>query len=102
MSSWSLNFITAPTGSIDIIISLLTFAAVAWFAGFLAINSIKARKLIEGEPVIVIQNGKILDRNMAKLNYTLGDLEMQLREKDVFNVNEVEFALLEVNGKLMC
>lgn len=68
--------------------------------GYLTVKSLPARKLIEGEPVVVIQNGKILEHNMLKLRYTLDNLEMQLREKDIFNLSEVEFGLLEPNGKL--
>lgn len=68
--------------------------------GYLTIKNLKARKLFRGEPIVIIQNGKILEENMFKARYTLDDLEMQLRENNVFNINEVEFAVLEANGKL--
>jgi len=50
--------------------------------------------------VIVIQNGKILEDNMLKSRYNLNHLEMQLREKDIFDITEVEFAVLEPHGAL--
>ncbi|ADL12736.1 YetF domain-containing protein [Acetohalobium arabaticum] len=68
--------------------------------GYLTVKSLKIRKLVKGEPVVVIQNGKILEDNMFKSRYTLDALEMQLREKDVFDINEVEFAVLESDGEL--
>mgnify|MGYP006282242975 CR=1 FL=1 len=68
--------------------------------GFLTLKSLKLRKLIEGEPVVVIQNGKLLEKNMAKARYSLDLLEMQLRDKGIFNLNEVEFAVLESHGQL--
>ncbi|WP_018247406.1 YetF domain-containing protein [Orenia marismortui] len=67
---------------------------------YLTIKSLRIRKLIEGEPVVIIQNGKILEKNMLKARYNLDHLEMQLRDKGVFNLNEVEFAILESTGKL--
>jgi uncharacterized membrane protein YcaP (DUF421 family) len=68
--------------------------------GYLTVKNLKIRKLVRGEPIVIIQNGKILEKNMYRSRYTLDALEMQLREKDVFNLNEVEFAVLEPDGKL--
>ncbi len=68
--------------------------------GFLTVKNLKMRKLFKGEPIVIIQNGKILEENMFKSRYTLDALEMQLRENKVFDINEVEFAVLEADGKL--
>lgn len=62
--------------------------------------SLRARKLLEGEPVVVVHNGKILEQNMLKSRYNVDDLEMQLRTKNVFDIGQVEFALLEPHGQL--
>mgnify|MGYP002338725650 CR=1 FL=1 len=67
---------------------------------YLVLKSLKFRKLILGEPIVIIQNGKILEENMYKARYTLDSLRMQLREKDVFDIKEVEFAILEPDGEL--
>ena len=77
---------------------ILTLCAMGF--GFLNVKSLRLRKVTEGEPVVVIQNGKILDKNLKKLRYHIDDLEMQLRDKDVFNFGEVEFAVLEPHGQL--
>lgn len=77
---------------------LLCLCAIALDYGHL--KSLRLRKLAEGEPVVVIQNGNILEKNMKKLRYHLDDLEMQLRDKNVFDFSEVEFAVLEPHGQL--
>jgi uncharacterized membrane protein YcaP (DUF421 family) len=56
--------------------------------------------MVESEPLIIIQKGNVNDKNMAKSRYHIGDLLMQLRDKDVFDITEVEFAILEPNGDL--
>ncbi len=67
---------------------------------FVFMQSLRIRKVAQGEPVIVIQNGKILGNNMKKLRYNLNQLEMQLRGEGVFDFSEVEFAILEPFGQL--
>ncbi len=65
--------------------------------------SIKFRwfsKVINDQPTIVIQKGKILEQNLKKLRYRHEELLSQLREKDVFDISQVEFALVEPNGTL--
>ncbi|MEW5897950.1 MAG: DUF421 domain-containing protein [Bacillota bacterium] len=79
---------------------LALFGLLTVGAEYLAMKSRPARKLIEGEPTIVIHNGKILEDNMKKLIYHMDDLMMQLREKNVFNIADVEYAIAEPNGAL--
>ena len=67
---------------------------------FISLKSRKCRKFLAGDPTIVIQNGNILEKNMNKMRYTLDYLNQQLREKDVFNIEEVLFAIVETNGTL--
>jgi uncharacterized membrane protein YcaP (DUF421 family) len=58
------------------------------------------RKWLSGRPTVIIEKGKILDNNMRKIRYTLDDLNQQLREVGIFDMIEVEVAILEVSGKL--
>lgn len=57
-------------------------------------------KYVDGEPVVVVMNGKIMEDAMAKMRYRASDLMEQLRDKGVFDLAQVEFAILETNGKL--
>ncbi|KMN45349.1 DUF421 domain-containing protein [Bacillus cereus] len=58
------------------------------------------RHLIEGEPAILVNAGKIDEKKMRKQRYSIDDLMMQLREQGVGDVRDVEYAILEPTGKL--
>lgn len=82
------------------IIAITIFGGLTYFTNLMSFKYRTARKLLEGEPTVIIHNGKILEKNMAKERYSIDNLTMQLREKDVFNIADVEFAILEPNGLL--
>ncbi len=67
---------------------------------YLALKSEKARGWIYGFPTVVVAKGKIIDSNMRKLRYNTNDLLAQLRDKGIFDVSEVEYAIMEVPGTL--
>jgi uncharacterized membrane protein YcaP (DUF421 family) len=60
----------------------------------------KVREILDGKPSVIIEHGKINEREMKKQRYNFNDLLLQLREKDVKNIADVEFAILESSGKL--
>lgn len=78
------------------------FTLVLIYFGFALLSSKyrRVRMWLSGQPTVIMEDGKILDRNMQKVRYTLDDLNQQLRELGVFDINEVEYALLEVSGRL--
>lgn len=59
-----------------------------------------AAKYIEGEPTIIIMNGKIMENALKKMKYTAADIMGLLRIKDVFDLSQVDFAIIEPNGQL--
>lgn len=67
---------------------------------FVALKSPKIRLLLDGKPTMIIENGKINFKEMLKQRYNLDDLLIQLRDKGIRNVEEVEYAILESNGTL--
>lgn len=76
-----------------------------WFgvliaAGIISIKSKTFRNIFLGESTVMIQNGKIMEDNLKKENYSADDLLQNLRTKDIFNVADVEFAVLEPSGTL--
>ncbi|MDF2628485.1 MAG: putative rane protein [Symbiobacteriaceae bacterium] len=81
-------------------VGLTLWALMALGAQWVALKSRWWARLIGGEPTILIQNGHILERNMRGSRYRYDDLLMQLRERGVFDLSEVEFAVLEPNGQL--
>lgn len=66
----------------------------------MSLKSVKFRNFVDGKPVIIIKNGIVNFKNMVEQRYTLDDFLLQLREKDVRSLDEVDYAILETNGKL--
>ena len=60
----------------------------------------KIGRLITFEPIIVIQNGILLSKNLRKIHYTIDNILQLLREKEVFDINDVETAIIEASGKI--
>jgi uncharacterized membrane protein YcaP (DUF421 family) len=79
---------------------ILTFTALYLLTSALSTQSIRMRKLIDSEPVVVLAKGKLIRANMKKVRLTIAVLNKLLREKDVFNILDVEYAILESNGGL--
>ncbi|MEH7115611.1 DUF421 domain-containing protein [Neobacillus niacini] len=80
--------------------SFLILVILFYLFMVLSSRSRNIRKWLSGRPTVLIENGKILDKNMRKVKFSIDDLNQFLREKDIFNISEVEFALLEVSGEL--
>lgn len=81
-------------------VGLATWTAAVWFLQWVSLRSRAVAKYINGEPVILIMNGQIMEKNLKKMRYTLDDLLIQLRHRGIFDLKEVEFALLETTGQL--
>lgn len=82
------------------VIAIITFGLVAYLVSYFTMKSIKLRKLIIGTPTIVIQNGKIYETNLKKLKMDINDLLEQTRIGGFFDIGEIEYAIVEANGKL--
>lgn len=83
--------------SIVPIIVLVVFQMVF---SYISLKNVKIRNFVEGKPTTIIKNGKIVFSAMSKLRYSLDDLIMQLREQSVKSIEEVDYAVLENDGKL--
>jgi len=66
----------------------------------LMVKSGKFRRLICGRPIVVINNGKVDQKEMRRLRLTTEDLFEDLRQKDVFSIEDVAYAIVETNGKM--
>lgn len=82
------------------LIPILTVLGVELVLSWLTMRSVPFRRLLCGKPVILIENGKILQDNLQSTRVTLDELTGHLREKDVLDVSLVQFAILETDGKL--
>ena len=82
------------------LIPIAVLVIIQVLLGFISLKNFKLRKLIDGDPKVIIKNGKVNFKEMTKLRYTLDDLISQLREQQVKSIEEVDYAVLENNGKL--
>lgn len=82
------------------LVGLAVFTAITFFAGYLSLKSRRFRNFVEGKGVIFIKDGKILEENLKKERYTIDELSELLRQKDIFQAADVEFAVLEATGDL--
>ena len=82
------------------VIPIITLGILQYTIAYLSLKNRKVRKLLDGEASIIIENGKIKDHVMRRMRYTIDDLLLQLREKNIMDASEVQFAVLEANGKL--
>ena len=82
------------------LIPIVTVLGVELVLSVLSLRSMKLRKLLCGKPVILIENGQLLQDNLRKTRITLDELSGHMREKDVLDIRSVQFAILETNGNL--
>lgn len=88
---------------INILVFILSITLITLIIMLISYISLKYKplcKFLAGEPTILIQNGKILEYNLSKLNYSYNYLNQQLRQEGVFDINKVDFAILEPSGEL--
>ena len=82
------------------VIPILCLVVVQIIFGYFGLKSSKLRNMLDGKPAVIIKNGKLNFKEMVKLRYSLDDLVSQLREQGIMNIEDVNYAVLENNGKL--
>lgn len=99
------NIATLPLEDTDIpviigvtpILSLVCFEVIM---SWLILNMPRLRKVISGSPKIIISNGKINRNVMRELRFSVDDLMTALRGRDIFDISEVQFAVVETTGSI--
>ncbi|GAE93155.1 hypothetical protein JCM21714_2206 [Gracilibacillus boraciitolerans JCM 21714] len=82
------------------IIGICVFALFIYLVEIASLHSKKFRDYVEGSGTVIIKDGKVLEDNMKKEKYTTDELLQLLRGKDIFDLSEVEYAVLEAKGSL--
>lgn len=82
------------------IIPMVLLMIIQITLAFISLKSKKFRDLVDGDPSIIINRGKIDEKAMRRQRYNFDDLMTQLREKDIRSIADVEFAILESSGSL--
>ena len=82
------------------VIPLLVLGGLEILLAFVSIKSRRFRSFFDGKPSLIICNGKVNYKEMIHQRYSMDDLLLSLRQKSIRDINEIEYAFLEPNGKL--
>ena len=82
------------------IVPLLTVLGLELTFSFLVMKSLALRRCLCGRPVILIDNGRVLQDNLRRTRVTIEELMSHLRQKDVLDIGSVQYAILETDGNL--
>ena len=83
-------------------LAIVVFGILAYIISILTLKSLKLRKFFIGSPTILLEHGNLIYKNMKKSMIDVNDILSQAREMGYFDISEVEFAILEANGKISC
>jgi uncharacterized membrane protein YcaP (DUF421 family) len=82
------------------VLPIIILVILEIIAAFVSMKSNGIRNFIEGKPSLIIDKGTINFKEMVKQRYTLDDLLLELRQQKIKNLKDIEYAILENNGKL--
>lgn len=99
------NFAAEMTTDLELpyingVVAVVIFGLVAYLVSYFTMKSIKLRRFFIGAPTPLIQEGKILIKNMKKVKFDINDLLEECRGNGYFDISQIEYALMEANGKL--
>jgi len=84
----------------DDFIGLVWWCILTALAGYMGLKSGKLRRIIDGQPTILIKKGEIMKNALKSSSVNMDDLSMLLRKQNAFSIADVEYAILEPNGSL--
>lgn len=82
------------------IVSVLIFGTFAYSISVLTMKSIKLRRFFIGVPTVLIDKGQVLEKGLKKVKFDINDLLEECRSNGYFDLNEIDYAIMEVNGKV--
>lgn len=82
------------------LIGLVLFGALTYLVSYISSKNMNFARIIQGEPIVVVKDGKILEENLKRFHYTVDDLHHLLRKKDVFDISDVKYGILETTGEI--
>ena len=96
----SLPMQNTPQPLLSGVIPVLVLVSLEIAASALMMKSRLFRRLICGNPVVVIEDGKLLQKQLKRLRMSAEDLFAQLRQQDIFSIDEVQYCIVETNGSI--
>jgi uncharacterized membrane protein YcaP (DUF421 family) len=81
-------------------LAVATIATLQVFTSWLSFRSKRARKVLEGDPLVVVEKGKVVDHNLKRERMTEDEIAEEMRQQQISSLDEVEWAILESNGSI--
>ena len=85
---------------VDGIVAMLIYALFNAMVSYLTLKSIKFRRIFTGTPTMIVENGKIIEKGLEKAKFDINDLLEEARNAGYFNLEEIEYAIMESNGRI--
>jgi uncharacterized membrane protein YcaP (DUF421 family) len=82
------------------VLAVATIATLQVFTSYLSFRSKRARKVFEGEPIVVVDHGEIVERNLKRERMTEDEVAEEMRQQQIASLDEVEWAIIEANGSI--
>jgi len=82
------------------VLAIGTIATLQVFTSYVSFKSRWARRLFEGDPVVLVDRGKPVERNLKRERMTLDEVLAEARQSEIASLDDVEWAILEVNGTI--
>ena len=79
---------------------IATLALLTVFTAWLSFRVRRLRPLLEGEPVVIVADGRVIERNLRRQRMTVEEVEAEARLQQIASLDDVRFAVLETNGKI--
>ena len=92
--------INSDISIINGILAMVIYGSCSLFVSFITNKSIIARRFISGVPVVLISNGRISKEQLKKVKIDINDLLQDAREDGIFDISKVDYAIMEVSGKV--
>jgi uncharacterized membrane protein YcaP (DUF421 family) len=82
------------------ILAVATMATLQVLTSYISFRSASARRLLEGDPIVVIERGNLVEHNLKRERMTADEVEEEMRQQQIASLDQVEWAILEANGSI--
>lgn len=82
------------------VIAVSTIAALQVGSSYVSFRSRRVRRVLEGEPIVIVQDGKLIERNLKRERLTEDEIAEEMRAQQIATVEDVEWGILETNGTM--
>lgn len=85
---------------INSLTAMIVYGVIAAAVSLVSQKSLKARKVLSGKPLVLLDNGKLYRKNMKKARMDINDFLMQCRSQGYFDLSQIQTAVMEFNGRM--